>query len=124
VFWSLLADIVIVVHFAFVLFAVFGGLLVRRRPRLAWLHIPAVLWAAGINFMGWICPLTPLEKSLRLAAGEAGYEGGFIRHYLLPIIYPEGATPALGVQLGMAFVLWNLAVYGWVIYQRRRHDGH
>lgn len=115
-----MADLVLLVHFAFVLFAVFGGLLVYYRRRLAWLHIPAVAWAVLINLVGWVCPLTPLEKSLRLAAGGEAYEGGFVRHYIAPLIYPEGASAALGLKLGTALLAWNLAIYGWLIFRARR----
>ena len=88
----LAADAVALLHLAFVLFAVFGGLPVWRWPRLAWLHLPAVLWGGWIEFSGWTCPLTPLENLLRRAVGEAGYGGGYIDHYLWPPLYPAGLT--------------------------------
>lgn len=117
---SLLADLVLLLHFAFVLFAVFGGLLVLYRHWVAWLHVPTFAWAVLINLVGWICPLTPLEKSLRIAAGGESYEGGFVRHYIAPLIYPEGASPELGLKIGTALLVWNLAIYGWVIFRARR----
>jgi hypothetical protein len=107
----ILADAVLVLHLAFIAFAVLGGLLVLRRPRLAWVHLPVVLWAAGIEFAGGICPLTPLENRLRLAGGDAGYGGGFIEHYLTALIYPEGLTRGVQVGLGLFVLAVNLAAY-------------
>src|SRR5512147_2468707 len=106
-----LADAVVVVHAAFVVFVVAGGLLVLRHRRIAWLHVPAVAWAAYIEVSGGVCPLTPLENALRGAAGDAGYAGGFIEHYLIPLIYPAGLTPAVQLALGVFVVTLNLAVY-------------
>jgi hypothetical protein len=120
VFSNLLADLVLLLHFAFVLFAVFGGLLVLRRRWVAWLHVPAFVWAVLINLIGWVCPLTPLEKSLRVAAGGEAYEGGFVRHYIAPLIYPEGAGPELGLKIGTVLLVWNLAIYGWIFFRTRR----
>lgn len=119
-FLSLLADIVLFIHFSFVLFTVLGGLLVPYRLWVVWLHIPTVLWAVMINLFGWICPLTPLENALRITAGEAGYAGGFIQHYLTPLIYHQGASPLFGLKLAAAVLLWNLALYAWVIIRLRR----
>jgi hypothetical protein len=109
--WRALADAVLVAHLAFILFVVLGGLLVLRWPRLAWLHLPVVLWGAAIEFFGWICPLTPLEKWLRVAGGESGYPGGFIAHYLLPLIYPAGLTRNVQLVLGSLVMAVNLVVY-------------
>jgi len=114
-----LADLVVVVHAAFVAFVVFGGLLVLRNPRLAWLHVPAAVWGVLIEFAGWVCPLTPLENALRLRGGEAGYGGGFIEHYLLPVLYPGGLTRGIQIVLGGLALALNLAVYT-VIFARRR----
>jgi hypothetical protein len=113
------ADLVVAIHFAFILFVVGGGLLVLRYPRLAWVHVPAAAWGAGIELVGGICPLTPLENALRRAAGEAGYHGGFIEHYLLPLIYPAGLTPAVGLVLGLGVLLVNGALYA-LLWRRRR----
>lgn len=121
--YALLADIVLVVHLAFILYVVFGGLLVWRWPRSAWLHVPVALYGVAIEWIGWTCPLTPLEKYLRRLAGGSGYPGGFIDHYLLPIIYPEGLTPRIQLVLGAAVVLVNLAVYGALLWSRRGNDG-
>ena len=84
----LLADLVVILHLSFVLFVVFGGLLVLRWPRLAWVHLPAAAWGVAIEFTGGICPLTPLENWLREKAGEIGYADGFTEHYILPVLYP------------------------------------
>jgi len=109
--YRILADAVLALHLAFIVFATLGGLLVLRWPMLAWVHLPVVLWAAGIEFAGAICPLTPLENRLRLAGGEAGYGGGFIEHYLTALIYPEGLTRGVQVALGLFVLAVNLAVY-------------
>jgi hypothetical protein len=109
--YRLAADALVVVHLAFIIFVVLGGFLACRWRWLAWLHIPAALWGALIEFMGWICPLTPWENSLRRLAGDAGYEGGFIAHYLTPIIYPSGLTPTIQVLLGSLVVLLNGVAY-------------
>ncbi len=103
------------VHAAFILFAVCGGLLVLRWPRTAWLHLPAVLWAAFIEFSGRICPLTPLENHYRELAGESGYSGGFIEHYVLPVIYPAGLTRDIQLWLGLGVLVVNIVAYGIVI---------
>ncbi len=107
--YTLGANAVLVLHLAFILFAVAGGLLVLRWPRLMWVHLPAVAWAAAIEWFGWVCPLTPLENYLRGPAG--GYEGGFIEHYLLPFIYPPGLTRDIQILLAVAVVAINLIVY-------------
>lgn len=117
--WRILADAVLVVHLAFILFVVLGGLLVLRWPSLAWIHMPVVLWGAAIEFFGWICPLTPLEKWLRVLGGESGYPGGFIAHYLLPLIYPAGLTRNVQFVLGALVISVNLAVY-LVLWRRTR----
>lgn len=117
--YALLADLVVAIHFAFIVFAVAGGLLVLRWPWLAWAHVPAALWGAAVVACGWVCPLTPLENRLRVAAGEAGYAGGFIERYLLPLIYPPGLTRELQMLLGLALLLLNAAIYLW-LWRRRR----
>jgi hypothetical protein len=109
--FRILADAILVLHLAFIAFVILGGLAVLRWPRLAWLHLPAVLWAAGITFAGGYCPLTPLENRLRVAGGEAGYEGSFIEQYLTALIYPDGLTRGLQIVLGCVVVAVNLAVY-------------
>lgn len=108
---GLLADAVLVAHLVFVLFVVFGGLLLLRWPKLAWLHLPAALWGVAIEYAGWICPLTPLENELRQRAGESGYSGDFVARYLLPVIYPEGLTREAQIGLGSGALLFNIVIY-------------
>jgi len=115
-----LADLVLVLHFAFVLFVVLGGLLVVRWPGLAWVHVPVALYGALIEFVGFVCPLTPLEVWLRRRGGEAGYEGGFIEHYVTAALYPAGLTHEIQLALGTLVLLLNSAVYAWVVVRWRR----
>ncbi len=115
-----LADLVLVVHLAFVLFVVLGGLLVLKWPRLAWLHVPTAVWGVLIEYKGWICPLTPLENSFRARGGGAGYSGGFIEHYIQPLLYPAGLTRGTQIVLGSLALLVNLTAYGVVIARRSR----
>ena len=117
----ILADGIVILHFGFIFFVGFGGFLLLRWNWVACLHLPAVLWAAAIEFRHGICPLTPLEQGLRRVAGEAGYSGSFIEHYLIPIIYPSGLDEHLQYILGALVIVINLAVYGWVLFHRR-HD--
>ena len=95
--YSILADTVLLFHLAFIVFVGVGGLVVLRWAKVAWIHLPIAAWGVWIELSGNICPLTPLENALRRMAGEQGYSGGFIEHYILPIIYPPGLTR--GVQL-------------------------
>ncbi|MBY4899036.1 DUF2784 domain-containing protein [Cupriavidus sp. AU9028] len=117
---ALFADAVVVLHLAFVAFVVAGGMLVWRWPAMAWLHLPAALWGATVEWTGWICPLTPLENRLRAAAGEAGYESGFVEHYLLPLLYPAALARETQLVLGALVVLVNVAVYALWWRTRRR----
>ena len=117
--YRLLADVVLMAHAAFVAFVVLGGLLALRWPRLAWLHLPAAAWGAGIEFAGGICPLTPLENHWRGLAGEQGYAGGFLEHYLLAVLYPEGLTRGVQLALGLLVLAVNAAVYA-LVWRRRR----
>ncbi len=120
--YRLLADLVLVLHAAFVAFVMLGGLLVLRWPRLAWVHLPVVAWGAGIEFLGGICPLTPLENHWRLLAGEQGYTGGFVEHYVFPVLYPEGLTRQVQLGLGLLVLAVNVSVYAWMLW--RRHGNH
>ncbi|MBS7660928.1 DUF2784 domain-containing protein [Pseudomonas lalucatii] len=113
------ADAVLVLHLLFILFVLLGGLLVLRWPALAWLHLPAALWGAVVELFRLQCPLTPLENALRRAAGERGYSGGFVEHYLLPIVYPAGLTPAIQLLLGGLVLAVNAAIYGYLLLRRR-----
>ena len=121
--YRILADLVVVLHFAFVLFVVLGGLFALRWPRAAWIHLPAGLWGAGIEFLAGICPLTPLENHLRRLGGEAGYSGGFVEHYVLPVLYPAGLTHGIQLVLGTVVVVLNVAVYAVVWRRRGRRSG-
>lgn len=114
------ADLVLIVHFAFVLFVILGGLLVLRWPRLAWVHVPVAIYGAVIEFVGFICPLTPLENSLRQRGGEAGYSGGFVEHYITSTIYPSGLTRGIQLVLGIAVLVLNAVIYTIVMRRARR----
>ncbi|RCM87102.1 hypothetical protein PA57_04539 [Pseudomonas aeruginosa] len=118
--YRLAADALVWLHLGFILFVLCGGLLLLRWPRLAWLHLPAVVWGCAVEFLGLPCPLTPWENRLRHAAGDAGYDGGFVEHYLLPLIYPAGLTPATQWMLGSIVLLFNLVVYLYLLRRRRR----
>lgn len=117
--YRLLADAVVALHLGFVLFVVFGGLLVLRRRWIAFLHLPAAAWGAAIELMGGICPLTPLENRLRGLAGLEGYGGGFVEHYVLPVLYPGALTRQLQIGLGVAVVVVNAAIYLWIVVRGR-----
>lgn len=112
------ADLVLLTHFAFVLFVIFGGLLALRWRRLAWVHVPVAVWGTIIEFVGFVCPLTPLENWLRRRGGEAGYSGGFIDHYIIATLYPAGLTRATQLVLGCLVLALNVVVY--TIFVRRR----
>ncbi len=118
--YLILADLVLLFHFAFLVFVTVGVALVFRWLRLAWIHIPCVLWGAWIEFRGWICPLTPLENGLRRLGGEARYPGGFIDNYLGPIIYPSGLTHSTQLVLGIALVVFNVGAYGLMAWRHLR----
>lgn len=118
--WRALADAVVLFHLLFVAFAVGGGLLAFRWRWMPWLHLPALGWAAFVEFTGRICPLTPLENHLRAAAGAEAYAGGFVEHYLLPLLYPAGLTRELQWTLGAGLVAFNLAVYALLAWRRLR----
>jgi len=119
--YTLLADLLVGVHLAFVGFVIFGGLLVGRWPWVAWLQVPAGVWGVGIEWMGGICPLTPLENWLRSQVGETPYHSGFVVQYLLPVLYPAGLTRATQFVFGSAVVVINAVIYG-RLWSRRRRD--
>ena len=112
--YALLADLTLLLHAAFILFVVFGGVLVFWRRGLAWFHIPGALWGILIEFQGWICPLTYLENDLRAAAGTGGYAGGYIDHYLMPLVYPSDLTADMQILLGLAVLFINAIIYALV----------
>lgn len=116
---ALAAELLVALHFAFILFVIFGGLSVLRWRWMIWLHLPAAIWGSLIEFMGWICPLTPLENTLREMAGETGYAHGFIEEYIAPIVYPLGLTPHVQIWLGAGVIAINVIVYAVVIRRAR-----
>ena len=115
--YRLMADIVVVTHFAFTIFVLLGGILTIWWRKVVWLHIPAAVWGALIEFAGWICPLTPLENWLRVKGGEAGYPGGFVEEYVLPVIYPAGLTREIQIILGIFVITVNLVIY-WKVFHK------
>ena len=119
-YYTIAADLLLVFHLGFVCFVVAGGLLVLKWRWLMVPHLPAVIWGALIEFQGWLCPLTPWEQQLRLAAGQAGYHGSFIEHYLLPVIYPPGLEHNTQLILGSVVIVINAVVYGWIIIRSRK----
>ena len=119
----LAADAVVALHLAFVVFAALGGMLAWRRLRYAWIHLPALAWAGFVEFSGAICPLTPLENRLRVRAGDAGYPGSFVEHYLMPVLYPAGLTPDAQKWIGAALVALNVAIYAVALARARSRKG-
>jgi hypothetical protein len=117
--FALLADLTVFVHALFVVFVVTGGFLALRWRHAPWLHLPLAAWGAWVELGNRVCPLTPLENHFRARAGEHGYEGGFLEHYLLGILYPEGLTREIQLVLGGGVIALNLAVYLWVLRRRR-----
>ena len=117
--YQLSADIVVVLHLGFVGFVMFGGLLVLRWPRVAWLHLPAAAWGAWVEFAGWICPLTPLENWLRRQSGESGYSVDFVERYVMPVLYPAALTRDIQWVLGGLVVAVNVVLYAIVVRRRR-----
>lgn len=118
--YRLLADLVVLAHFGFILFVVLGGALVIRWPRLVWIHLPAAGWGVLVEAAGWICPLTPFENRLRILGSSRAYEDGFIAHYLVPIIYPSGLNRTIQFLLALSVLLINAAIYGFVLHRHRR----
>ena len=117
--YRLLADLTVVVHCCFVAFVVLGGLLVWRWRGVAWAHVPAAVWGIVIEMRHGVCPLTPLENSLRERAGLAGYSGGFVEHHLLPVLYPAGLTPPRQLWLAGLALLVNVVAYGLAVAKER-----
>jgi hypothetical protein len=115
-----LADLILLLHFGFIVFAVLGGMLALRWVWTPYLHLPVVAWGVFIELTGRVCPLTPLELSLRRTGGQAGYEGGFIEHYITPVIYPDGLTQSVQLGLAAALVVVNVVIYSWVWRRWRR----
>ena len=120
--YNSLADLVVILHGFFVLFVLLGGFLVLWKSCVAWYHIPAVFWAASIEFFGWICPLTPLENMLREKGGVAGYDIGFVEHYIVPILYPAFLTRQMQINLGIIVLSINIGIY-FTVWIRMRKAG-
>jgi len=103
-----LANLILVFHFVFVVFSLLGAFLVLWKRWLAWLHVPSVLWSSLVNLLSHVCPLTPLENRFRRLAGQAGYEGGFIQHYIAPLVYPGGMPRRMELVAGYSVLVWNV----------------
>lgn len=115
ILYRLLADLLLLTHFAFIIFVLLGGLLMLKWPQVAWLHIPAALWGVLTEILSLPCPLTPMEKYFQRLAGDAPYEGDFIAHYLLPVIYPAALTPNIQILLGIIVIVVNIVIYTYVL---------
>ena len=110
-FYNLAATAIALTHLLFILFVLFGGFLVLKWPKLMWVHLPAAVWGVMIEFGGWWCPLTKWENHFLAAAGRAGYSGGFVGHYIMPLIYPPGLTRGMEIAIGLIVLAINLGVY-------------
>jgi hypothetical protein len=119
VIYRVLADAVVILHVGFVLFVVFGGFVLHRWPRLIYAHVPAAIWGVLIEFAGWVCPLTPLEKTLRARGGQVGYQGDFVEHYIIPVLYPHGLNQNIQLVLGAFALAVNLIAYSLFFHRRR-----
>jgi len=113
-----LADAVLLLHFLFILFAIFGGFFILYNQKVAWLHVPVVLWSSIVNLAGLTCPLTPIENYFRSAAGQAGYQGGFIEHYIGQLVYPAGMPRKLELVAAASIIAWNFVVYAFLVWKR------
>jgi hypothetical protein len=125
--YVLLADTVMLIHLAFVLFVTFGSLFVLRWPSVAWIHLPALLWGLIVEMAGLVCPLTPVESRLRIMGGESGYTDDFISHWLLMVLYPDVLTRGLQIALGTSLLALNCCLYAWIFIRngnRRRTTAH
>ncbi len=123
--YRIAADLTLIIHLLFIVFVLLGGLLTYRWRWMLFVHLPCVIWVALLEFYGWICPLTPLEQQLRLAGKQEGYSGGFVEHYLIPIIYPSGLTPRIQIIIGISVIAINLAIYAWLTlhhFRRKNRD--
>ena len=118
--YTLIADILVILHFIFILFTIFGGFLVFKWKKISYIHITAVIWAVLIEIKGWICPLTPLEQKFRDLSGYGGYKESFIEHYIEPLIYPQGLTKDISYILAILLIAINIAIYLALIYRKRR----
>ena len=110
-----LADITVIIHFAFVLFVLFGALLLLKWPRLIWAHLPCLIWGLIVEFTGWLCPLTPLENHFRAAAGLELYSGDFVMQYIMPVLYPQNLTRDLQIIFGLIVLVLNTVIYAYLV---------
>ena len=117
--YSFLADLLVVFHLVFILYVIAGALLIFKWAKTLWLHLPSCFWGMTVEFTGWTCPLTPWEIQLRRLAGEEGYSGSFIEHYLIPIIYPSGLNREIQMLLGSTVLIVNLSLYTLILIKRR-----
>ena len=115
--FRLLSDFIVIIHLAFIIFVAAGALLVMKWNRLAFIHIPAVIWGAIVEYTGWICPLTPWENHFRRLAGDSAYQGDFTGNYILPVIYPGELTRNIQIILGSIVIIINMIIYGIIIYR-------
>lgn len=113
------ADAVVLLHLAFIVFVMLGGWLALRWTWVVWLHVPALIWGTTVELFGIVCPLTPLEQQLRVSAGEQGYAGGFVEHYVIPALYPASLTASVQIALGVSVVAVNVFTYVIVLRRRR-----
>lgn len=122
--YRLAADLLVLFHLSFILWVLFGGLLVLRHRRALLVHLPALAWGLAVEGLHLECPLTDWENRMRTAAGDAGYHGGFVEHYIWPLVYPSGLTPQIQLWLGAFVLLLNLGIYGYVLWRltRRHHE--
>ena len=120
--YRVLADIIVLIHLAFIIFVIFGGFLVLRWRWFFWFHIPAAIWGALIEFAGWVCPLTPLENQFRIKSCIAGYQSGFIEHYIIPLIYPDELTRSFQITLGIFVIVINVSIYFLIFFRKLKKD--
>jgi hypothetical protein len=112
--YRLFADLIVLIHVAFVGFVLLGGLFALRWRLVVWVHLPAAVWGAIVELSGWICPLTPLENWLRAQASETRHNGDFIAYYLLPILYPDALTREIQTIMGIGVIVLNATIYWWL----------
>ena len=118
-FYRYAADAVLLLHLAFITFAVFGGPMAIWWRKILFIHLPAAAWGVFVEFTGRVCPLTSLENTLRIKSGIAGYSESFVEHYLPRIIYPEDLTREIQYFLGALVVIVNIVIYLWLFYRLR-----
>ena len=115
--YKLLADLTLIMHLLFILFVILGGLIALKTNLVIWIHLPCAIWGVLLEINYWICPLTHLENYFIQRANEIGYKGGFIEHYLVPVIYPPGLSPGLHLVIGIFVILINLIIYGFILFK-------